>query len=362
MQFRDVVEKGELSKYKDWFHVKEFPLTVKDGRPTYDCFAFEKHMPKLNTENKEVREYLFEVARYWIQDIGVDGWRLDVANEVDHVFWRDFRRVVKNANPDAYILGEIWHDSIMWLQGDQFDSVMNYPFLNAATDFFSKHAIDADRFREVINSLLMAYPIQITHTGFNLLDSHDTARVLTLSNGNKDRLKLVVSFQFTYPGTPCIYYGNEVGMEGGPDPGCRKCMEWDSSKQDMKILNIFQQLIKVRKAYRSLRVGSFKFLFPEPDRGQNDRYTLCYERRLGEEVVVVAMNNSDSTVSASMYIDTGLWKDVLSDGGEKETTFPVEEKLVKRGEVVWGQKANWGISLPPFGVKIIAKIVPHSKS
>jgi cyclomaltodextrinase len=133
--FLDAMERGPDSPYADWFHVREWPLRIKDGIPTYDTFAFEPHMPKLNTEHPEVKKYLLDVARYWIEEIDIDGWRLDVANEVDHAFWREFRQVVKAAKPEAYILGEIWHDSIMWLQGDQFDAVMNYPFTNAVLDF-----------------------------------------------------------------------------------------------------------------------------------------------------------------------------------------------------------------------------------
>lgn len=133
--FLDVQEKGEDSIYKDWFHIREFPLQVVNGIPTYDTFAFEPHMPKLNTEHPEVKEYLLKVAEFWITEVGIDGWRLDVANEVDHDFWREFRKVVKRANPEAYILGEIWHESAPWLEGDKFDAVMNYPFTDAVLDF-----------------------------------------------------------------------------------------------------------------------------------------------------------------------------------------------------------------------------------
>ncbi|GIQ62169.1 hypothetical protein PACILC2_07370 [Paenibacillus cisolokensis] len=133
--FVDVIEKGEESLYKDWFHVRKWPLRIEDGVPTYETFAFEPIMPKLNTSNPEVRDYLLKVASYWMDEIGIDGWRLDVANEVDHQFWREFRQTVKKANPDAYILGEIMHDAMPWLQGDQFDAVMNYPFTNTVIDF-----------------------------------------------------------------------------------------------------------------------------------------------------------------------------------------------------------------------------------
>ena len=129
LPFQDLLEKGEKSKYKDWFHPHSFPL--KGGeRPNYETFGFFESMPKLNTANPEVKKYLLEVSAYWIEEFDIDGWRLDVANEVDQPFWREFRKTVKNIKPDLYILGEIWHDSMPWLRGDQFDAVMNYPFTN----------------------------------------------------------------------------------------------------------------------------------------------------------------------------------------------------------------------------------------
>src|SRR5262249_16848503 len=147
--FLDVKAHGAKSEYVDWFHVREFPLGVVDGVPTYDVFAFEAHMPKLNTENPDVQKYLLEVARYWIEDMGVDGWRLDVANEVAHRFWRQFRDVVKQAKPDAYILGEIWHDSQPWLSGDQFDAVMNYPLTEAVLDYAVRGTRDGRQFADL---------------------------------------------------------------------------------------------------------------------------------------------------------------------------------------------------------------------
>src|SRR5699024_5658775 len=132
-QFQDVLEKGENSKYKNWFHIKDFPIQT-DPVPNFDSFAFTSHMPKLNTEHPDVKQYLLDVATYWIKEFDIDGWRLDVANEVDHQFWREFRTAVKSVKQDVYILGEIWHDSMPWLQGDQFDAVMNYPFTNSAIE------------------------------------------------------------------------------------------------------------------------------------------------------------------------------------------------------------------------------------
>lgn len=245
-QFQDVLENQDKSKYKNWFHLWDFPV-VTEPKPNYDTFAFVSSMPKLNTENAEVKAYLLDVARYWVEEFDIDGWRLDVANEVDHAFWRDFRKVVKGVKTDAYILGEIWHDSMPWLQGDQFDAVMNYPFTNSAIDFLAKNSISAQDFADSIVKVLHMYPKNVNEVAFNLLDSHDTPRILTLANGNRDRVKLLYLFQLSFIGAPCIYYGDEIGMAGGQDPGCRACMEWDEAKQDRELFNYIKTLLKWRK-------------------------------------------------------------------------------------------------------------------
>lgn len=213
---------------------KKFPLQ-EENKVNYRTFGFEPIMPKLNTENKEVQNYLLHVAKYWIEEFNIDGWRLDVANEVDHHFWREFRKTVKSIKPDVYILGEIWHDSMPWLQGDQFDAVMNYRFTNAALDFFAKQISTVEKFQNELTKVMQSYPQHVNEVAFNLLGSHDTPRVLTMCQGETQRLKLLYVFQFSFTGTPCIYYGDEIGLTGGDDPGCRKCMEWDSTKQDLDL-------------------------------------------------------------------------------------------------------------------------------
>lgn len=327
--FVDVMEKGEKSRYKDWFHVREYPLQVKDGVPSYDTFAFEPLMPKLNTENPEVKEYLLKVAEFWIKEVGIDGWRLDVANEVDHAFWRDFRKVVKAANPDAYILGEIWHESSAWLQGDQFDAVMNYPFTEAVLDFVVRGTLDAEGFANAIGKQLSRYPLQASEVAFNLLDSHDTPRLLTLCDGNKAKMKLAALFQFTYSGTPCIYYGDEVGLDGGPDPDCRKCMEWDPKRQDRDLFAFYQKLIKVRKQLAPLRTGSLKFLLAEKGGSK-----LAYERVLNGEKVLVLLNNYDAGQTFTIPADGNTWRDAFSGQTYNTTDGKLAVKLPAYGYAV----------------------------
>ncbi|MET3729016.1 cyclomaltodextrinase [Fictibacillus halophilus] len=296
--FQDVLKNQENSTYKNWFHLREFPIQT-EPRPNYDTFAFEKSMPKLNTENPEVREYLLKVARYWVEEFDIDGWRLDVANEVDHSFWREFRTAVKSVKPDAYILGEIWHDSMNWLHGDQFDAVMNYPFTNAALDFVAKETIDARVFAEKMTAVLHMYPENVNEAAFNLLGSHDTKRVLTFCDENKNKMKLLFLLMLTFKGTPCIYYGDEIGMTGGNDPGCRKCMEWDEKKQDLDLFEHIQSLLSLRQNHKVLaNDGELKFI-------NADEQTLVYERSTDEESVWILLNAGQRTADLSIEIPEG---------------------------------------------------------
>jgi len=333
--FVDVLEKGASSEYAGWFHVRDFPLRVVDRIPTYDTFGFEPIMPKLNTENAEVKRYLLEVARYWIEEVGIDGWRLDVANEVDHAFWRELRTVVKNLKPDAYILGEIWHDSISWLEGDQFDAVMNYPFTTAVLDFIALGEIDARQFADAIGKQLAAYPRQAVETTFNLLGSHDTPRLLTLCGDDANRMKLATLFKLTYPGTACIYYGDEVGMTGGGDPGCRECMVWEAEKQNKDLLAFFSAAIRLRKTHEALRSANLKFL-------QADGGTVVYERSAtdGTERFVIAMNASEQPVDVIVPAAAGdVWTDAFTGSPIDASSGSLQARLPSFGYAVWRGKA-----------------------
>ena len=206
-------------------------------------------MPKLNTANPEVQEHLLKVARYWIEEFDIDAWRLDVANEIDHAFWKKFRQVCDQAKPDVYILGEIWHSSQSWLQGDEFHAVMNYAFTDAIIGYFVKKELSLRKMVSEMNNQLMLYREQTNQVQFNVLDSHDTPRLLTEANDDKILLKQVLAFTYMQPGVPCLYYGDEIGMTGGMDPDCRKCMIWEEEKQDRELHQFVKDLIAVRKKY-----------------------------------------------------------------------------------------------------------------
>lgn len=257
-QWQDVLKNGAASPYADWFHIHQFPVTYKQSADfeyateiSYDTFAFTPHMPKLNTANPEVQNYLLDIGKYWIEEFDIDAWRLDVANEVDHHFWKRFRRMCDAAKSDFYILGEIWHSAQSWLTGDEFHAVMNYAYTDAILNGFVKKKRSLSQMVDQINHQLMLYRKQTNQVQFNVLDSHDTPRLLTQAKENKDLMKQVMAFTYLQPGVPCLYYGDEVGMTGGMDPDCRRCMVWDK-RQDLELHSFVKKLIHLRKQQQEL--------------------------------------------------------------------------------------------------------------
>ncbi|NPC91720.1 alpha-glycosidase [Bacillus sp. WMMC1349] len=298
-QWQDIVKNGESSRFKDWFHIHSFP--VKENN--YDTFAFTPEMPKLNTANPEVQSYLLDIALYWIREFDIDGWRLDVANEVDHAFWKKFHQVVLAEKPDLYILGEIWHQSDPWLKGDEFHAVMNYPFTEPMLEYFADQVIPASQMVHRLNGHLLSGMEQVNEVMFNLLDSHDTKRLLTRCQHNKKKAQSLLAFMFAQKGSPCIYYGTEIGLSGENDPLCRKCMEWDEAKQDQEMLSFMKRLIALRKQENEVfthgalvwnqiddqadfisfsRVTDKKRLIYFFNQGKQDRYINLEDLEIGE--------------------------------------------------------------------------------
>ena len=201
-QWQDVILHGQESAYADWFHIASFPPSYtaipnseNAKNLNYDTFNFNPHMPKLNTANPEVQKYLLEIATYWIREFDIDGWRLDVANEVDHHFWKEFHQAVLKQKEDLYILGEIWHSSQSWLQGDEFHAVMNYAFTDNIKAFFVEQSISISQMIFGMNRQQLLYRDQTNEVAFNLLDSHDTPRILTLCQGNKELMALNLAWR-----------------------------------------------------------------------------------------------------------------------------------------------------------------------
>lgn len=226
--WKDVWEKGENSRYFDWFCVNKVPFkrkhgSLRDGR--FYGFAFIDSMPKLNTNNPEVMEYCKSRCKYWVENWDIDGIRFDVGNEVSHSFLKAIRRALKPLKEDIFLLGEIWHDSIPWLQGDEYDSVMNFPFLESMNNFWVDEKTTSREFMYAMNRVYSLYPEQVNRVIFNFLDNHDTLRARNRCGG-LDGLYQQLTVLMTMPGTACIYYGTEIAMPGGHDPDCRRTMPW----------------------------------------------------------------------------------------------------------------------------------------
>ena len=317
--WQDVLENGENSRYKDWFHIGSFPVVKLEDEelPNYDAFSFYKKMPKMKTENPEVCDFFLKVARYWIREFNIDGLRLDVANEVDHAFWREFRKEVRSVKDDIYILGEVWHDANPWLKGDQFDAVMNYPLLEQVKSFIVKNATTASEFKESISKVGIMYSRNVSEVNFNLLGSHDTERILTACNGDKRKVILAYTFLMTLAGCPCVYYGDEIGLDGGADPLCRKCMIWEEDAQDLEMFESFKRMISLRKNHSAMRSTGFEWI----EANDQENYVIFKKFDADEEIFVV-LNNSDlakvvdlSALPARMYRDL-LTNEEIDSGGQ----------------------------------------------
>lgn len=260
----DVQKNGRDSKFADWFMVQDWTdlekrADTRDGR--FYSFAFADWMPKINTNNEEVIHYFCKVCEDWVQNYGIDGIRFDVGNEVSHYFLKRIRQHLKKIKPDIYLLGEIWHDASQWLQGDEYDSVMNYPLMSGIHDFFLDNSMDKDAFEYMVNRCYTMYMQQNNNVMFNLLDSHDTERLMNRLQ-DLDIFYQQLAILFTLPGSPCIYYGTEIALEGGHDPDCRRCMPWNqlsSSENQERIANM-KALIRLRKEEEACR--SLYFHFP----------------------------------------------------------------------------------------------------
>lgn len=291
--FQSLVEQQEESPYRDWFHVTEFPINPYDpDKPcNYHCWWNIPSLPKFNTDHEPVRKYIFDVAYYWLKR-GPFGWRLDVPEEIkDHNFWRQFRSVAKASLYDAYLVGEIWGDANPWLDGSQFDGVMNYLFFDLCRDFFAREAITVEDFAHGLEKLTTMYHWSVVLSQLNLVGSHDTSRFITAAGGDASRMFPTVFLQMTFPGVPCIYYGDEIGMEGETDPYCRGCFPWDKEAWNITLRNWTKKCIALRKEHTALQWGNFQMLVTD-----NESRMFAFARwceKVGyeeDEYVVVVVN------------------------------------------------------------------------
>ncbi|NWF88839.1 MAG: glycoside hydrolase family 13 protein [Ignavibacteriaceae bacterium] len=357
--FQDIIKNGEKSEYKDWYLVKSFDdLTTPQNEFDYKGWWGSKYLPEFNRTEDDLhigpKKYIFNSTKRWMDPNndgdpadGIDGWRLDVAREVPIGFWNDWRQLVKSLNNEAIIVGELWELSPDFIsENGAFDALMNYNFAFAVNDFFiaDDSQITVSSFIEKLKQIDMAYPEDHLHVLQNLIDSHDTDRLLSMiinpdRNFDRDaneenpnyspakpdaaayeKQKLIAVFQMTYRGAPMIYYGTEVGMWGADDPHDRKPMVWDDLKyddeivskesgfskgfgkfsveQNKDILNYYTKLIQLRNDNPCLKIGTCDFLY-----SNDDKKSFVFQRKEKDNWIITAFNLGCETDSISIYLN-----------------------------------------------------------
>ena len=309
--FNDILENGPHSPWLNWFKIHGWTLAPNTGDlpANYEGWVGNRALPVFNHDNPDVKEYIMEIAEYWL-NFGIDGWRLDVPFEIKTPgFWQEFRQRVKAINNDAYIVGEVWEDAREWLDGSQFDGVINYLFTAPTIAFTAGDRVDIEQvkersyqpypalsaagYTEKIKQVLELYPWEIQLTQLNLLASHDTARLLTIAGGDKKSVILSTLLLLTFPGAPSIYYGDEVGLPGAIDPDSRRGFPLETN-WDKEILQTHRELIAIRHAYPCLRTGEYKVLFAEGE-------VYVFARVLDQQELIIGINVS--TTDAKVNVD-----------------------------------------------------------
>ncbi|MDP9366483.1 MAG: glycoside hydrolase family 13 protein [Chloroflexota bacterium] len=337
-QFNDILENGAASPWVDWFHVHAHPANAYDRSrpPGYEAWFGLRALPKFNTDDAGAREFLMQVGEHWLRR-DIDGWRLDVPNEVTTPgFWEEFRRRCRAINPEAYLVGEIWEEATEWLRGDRFDAVMNYRFTEAAIAFAAGHrviretvegrgyapwpGIDAPTYAGRIDRLLALYPWQSQLAQLNLLDSHDTSRLLSIAGGDRRSLELGALLLFTFPGAPCVYYGDEIGLVGAlPDHFSRGAFPWDRPETwDRDLLATFTSLIALRRERPALRTGTYRRLYAKAG-------AYVFGREGDRDGVIVAVNASDGAHVVEVEMP-----ELLDSDGSATVVFSLQPAPVVR--------------------------------
>jgi glycosidase len=327
--FRDAVARGPASPKYAWYNFLKWPLPdrLEGSGPNapsnyYECWWGFGGLPAWNTRNPEVREYLMGSAEKWTR-AGVDGWRLDAANEVEHEFWIEFRERMRRINPEAWIAGEIWEIALEWLLGDQFDAVTNYPLRGAILDFFVEEKIDAGQFADRIAALTVAVPPQVLSVQYNHLSSHDVPRIMTIARGDAAKAMQAATFQFARPGVPVIYYGDEIGMEGGEDPDNRRVFPWDERELwNESMHRRYRELIGLRRRVSTLSASAWR---PLHAKGR----LLIVATKDASGTLVMAFNASGS---ASEPIEIRLPADLAA--GAADFTEILSGGALESGEIV----------------------------
>lgn len=252
--FKDVKKNGRKSQFYDWFYIDGDRPDIE--KINYETFAHVYNMPKLKTSNPEVQDYLLKIGKYWIEEFDIDGWRLDVSDEISHDFWKRFRKEIKTAKADAVIIGENWHNAEGFLRGDEFDSIMNYAFTNACLDYF-KGEKSAQETSDYLNMVMMRNRDQANRMMLNFLDTHDTPRFITEIGGSRDKLLAALALSVVYMGANSVYYGTEVGLEGGSDPDCRRAFPWENLEENKTYIEKVKEILAI-KNHQTIKDGKIK--------------------------------------------------------------------------------------------------------
>ena len=331
--FQDIVKNGENSKYRDWFTVFDYPVrfihrphlysnTYKVGwdgnegeykrylektfqetmvpveirdddgpivEPTFKAWWGVPDMPKVNFKNKDARQWALDVTKYWIENFDIDGWRMDVAKELDFSFWKDFRDIAYGTKEDVLLISEIFGDTSQWLQGDRFDGTMNYSFRETMTDYFATKRINDKEFADSLANLYSMYSFEALSSCQNLLSSHDVKRFLNRSGNNEDSILGAIFLQTTFPGIAGIYYGDEVGLGGADDPFNREPFPWnDQSSWNKTILEFTKTMMHIKKSNPIFKYGRFELLDYMED-------VVIFRRILQDESLICVVNRDRLT-------------------------------------------------------------------
>ncbi len=319
--FQDLLRHQERSPFRNWFIVERFPVAVEPN-PSYWAWWNIPYMPKLNHNNPVVRRYLLGVVERWTRELRLDGWRLDVPNEVPDVFWREFRPVVRRANPEAVIIGEIWDDAGRWLQGDMFDSVMNYVWRGAVLGFVAHGSLKPSQFDQRMAQLQVMYPRQSLYAMYNMLSSHDTPRFRRECGGDLRRVRLGLLLQFTSIGAPAIYYGDEIGMDGGGTPDNRRPMRFELTDEERALREYVKQLIALRKAHTALRRGEWQTLLVDDANSVYGFGRYTEPQRSDAVLVVLNTSNQPQTVELPVVGGSTRWRIAVSTTEFEQATYP----------------------------------------
>lgn len=337
--FQDIVKNEKNSKYLKWYDVHSFPVKLPPEKPNYEAWWGIGELPKLMADNHEVRNYLFDATEYWMK-LGLDGWRLDVPNEMPHDFWIQWRKLVKKINPDAYIVGEIWDDASPWLNGDQFDAVMNYRFRGACVGWIALENRSVFQFDSILTVQRNDYPSEVNYALQNLIGSHDTERFLTLCKGDLAKSKLAALMQMTYVGAPMIYYGDEIGMMGGRDPDCRRTMIWDTLHWNSDLREFYKNVIRIRNENPVFRKGDYRTIIVD-----GTKNIIAFGRDHESDHAIVILNNSSKCqnfIIDNLRQSSQEWYDVLNDKfiNLQNGTLPIDNISPFSGVILLNRKSK----------------------